>query len=78
MACWLVNVRPLLYNQLKQTNKGNKKMKSLQVTSVSVYGEHTMSHPLPELATESEMIVATLQGVLNAGSTIKSFMVVSV
>jgi hypothetical protein len=48
-------------------------MKSLQVTSVSAYGEHTMTHPLPELATESEMIVATLQGVINAGNTIKSF-----
>jgi hypothetical protein len=78
MGTRLVNVRPLLYNKLKQTNKGNKEMKSLQVTSVSVYGEHTMTHPLPELATESEMIVATLQGVLNAGSTIKSFEVVSI
>lgn len=58
--------------------KVGKVMKSLQVTSVSAYGEHTMTHPLPELATESEMIVATLQGVINAGSTIKSFEVVSV
>jgi hypothetical protein len=48
-------------------------MKVLKVTSASVYGEHTMTHPLPELATESEMIVATLQGVINAGSSIKSF-----
>jgi len=53
-------------------------MKSLKVVSVSAYGEHTMTHPLPELATESEMIVATLQGVLNAGSTIKSFELVEV
>lgn len=58
--------------------KVGKVMKSLQVTSVSAYGEHTMTHPLPELATESEMIVATLQGVINAGNVIKSFMVVSV
>lgn len=53
--------------------KVGKVMKSLQVTSISVYGEHTMTHPLPELATESEMIVATLQGVINAGTMIKSF-----
>jgi hypothetical protein len=53
-------------------------MKVLKVTSVSVYGEHTMTHPLPELATESEMIVATLQGVTNAGSAIKSFELVEV
>lgn len=48
-------------------------MKSLQVTSVSEYGEHTMTHPLPEFATESQMIVATLQGIISAGSMIKSF-----
>lgn len=53
-------------------------MNSLKVTSVSAYGEHTMTHHLPELATESQMIVATLQGVINAGATIKSFEVVSV
>jgi hypothetical protein len=53
-------------------------MKSLQVTSVSEYGEHTLTHPLPELATESEMIVATLQGVINAGNTIKFFELVEV
>lgn len=48
-------------------------MKVLKVTSISLYGEHTMTHPLPELASESQMIVATLQGVINAGSAIKSF-----
>ena len=53
-------------------------MKSLQVTSVSEYGEHTMTHPLPEFATESQMIVATLQGVIDAGCIIKSFEVVSI
>jgi hypothetical protein len=37
-----------------------------------------MTHPLPELATESEMIIATLQGVINAGSSIKSFQLVEV
>ena len=58
--------------------KVGKVMKSLKVTSVSAYGEHTMTHPLPELATESEMVVATLQGIVNAGSHIKSFDIVEV
>lgn len=53
-------------------------MNSLRVTSVSAFGEHTMNHELPNLGTESQMIVATLQGVINAGATIKSFEVVSV
>ena len=52
-------------------------MKALKVTSVSPYGEHTINHTLPEFALESEMIIATLQGVINAGNTIKSFELVS-
>lgn len=64
--------------RLQVTKKGKPMSKVLKVTSESVYGEHTMTHPLPDFATESEMIVATLQGVLNAGATIKSFEVVSV
>ena len=69
---------PWLWIMEQRKWKVGKVMKSLKVTSVSVYGEHTITHPLPELATESEMIVATLQGVINAGSTIKSFEVVSI
>ena len=51
-------------------------MKSLKVTSISPYGEQTVSHPLSEVVPQDAMIVATLQGVVNAGHAIKSFEIV--
>ena len=48
-------------------------MKSLRVVSVSQYGESTIDHPIFDGVPEANLIVATLQGVIRAGSTIKSF-----
>lgn len=49
-------------------------MKALKVTSISPYGdESTISHPVSTLAPEDMLIVAILQGVVNAGNVIKSF-----
>lgn len=52
--------------------------KALSVTSIGEFGEHTINHPLYECGYESDLIIATLQGVLNAGQTIKAFEVVEV
>ena len=52
--------------------------KALKVTSVGEYGEHTINHPIYDCGYESDLILATLQGVLKAGHTIKSFEVVEV
>ena len=60
------------YARLQVTKKG-KTMKALSVTSIGEYGEHTISHPIYECSYESDLILATLQGVLKAGQTIKSF-----
>ena len=51
-------------------------MKSLKVTSISPYGEQTVTHPISDLAPEEMMIVAILRGVNNAGNAVKSFEVV--
>jgi|LakMenEpi03Aug12_release.lakeMendotaPanAssembly.Ray.scaffolds.fasta_scaffold3262530_1 hypothetical protein len=48
-------------------------MNFLKVTSVGPFGEHTMSHRLGDSDIESRLIVATLQGIINAGHAIKSF-----
>lgn len=48
-------------------------MKALKVTSIGEFGEHTINHPLYECNYESDLIIATLQGVIKAGSAIKSF-----
>ena len=48
-------------------------MKALSVTSIGEYGEHTISHPIYDCGYESDLIIATLQGVINAGHAIKSF-----
>ena len=50
-------------------------MKALKVTSIGQYGEQTVSHPLPSYISEDAAIVATLQGVINAGQSIVSFSV---
>lgn len=50
--------------------------KFLSVTSVGEYGTHTIDHPLYECGYESDLIIATLRGVLNAGQTIKAFEIV--
>ena len=52
--------------------------KALKVTSVGEFGEHTMNHPLYECDYESDLVIATLQGVIKAGHIIKSFEVVEV
>ena len=56
--------------------KVGKVMNSLKVTSVGPFGEHTMSHPLGDPDIEARLIVATLQGIINAGHAIKSFEIV--
>ena len=48
-------------------------MKALSVTSIGEFGEHTINHPLYECGYESDLIIATLQGVIKAGHAIKSF-----
>jgi len=48
-------------------------MNFLKVTSVGPFGEHTMNHRLGDSDIESRLIVATLQGVIDAGHMIKSF-----
>lgn len=53
-------------------------MKNLKVTSITEYGEQTVTHPISELAPEEMLIVAMLRGVNNAGHAIKSFEVVEV
>ena len=52
--------------------KGNE-MKSLKVTSIGEFGEHTVNHDLYECDYQDALILATLRGVLNAGHAIKSF-----
>ena len=51
-------------------------MKVLKVTSITEYGEQTVSHPMSDLAPEEMLIVAMLRGVNNAGHAIKSFEIV--
>lgn len=51
-------------------------MKALSVTSTGEFGEHTMTHPIYECSYESDLILATLRGVLKAGHSIKSFEIV--
>ena len=51
-------------------------MKALKVTSITAYGEQTLSHPMSDLAPEDMMTVAILKGVIQAGSVIKSFEIV--
>ena len=53
-------------------------MKALKVTSVGQHGEHTMDHPIWDCDYQDALILATLQGVLKAGQTIKSFELVEV
>ena len=53
-------------------------MKSLRVTTVSPYGDMTIDHPMGEVLTEEEYMVAILKGVTNAESLIKSFEIVEV
>ena len=53
-------------------------MKAVNVTSIGEFGEHTINHPLYECSYESDLILATLQGVLKAGQTIKAFEIVEV
>lgn len=49
-------------------------MKALKVISVSAQGwEMTINHPLVSTKNEERLIVATLQGVIQAGHAIKSF-----
>lgn len=48
-------------------------MKSLKVVSIGSNGEHTTLHPLWDCDYEDALIIATLQGVIKAGHTIKSF-----
>lgn len=48
-------------------------MQALKVTSIGVHGEHTVNHPIWECDYQDALILATLQGVLKAGQTIKSF-----
>lgn len=51
-------------------------MKALKVTSITPYGEQTLSHPFSDIVPQDSMVVAILQGVINAGSAIKSFEIV--
>lgn len=51
-------------------------MKALKVTSISPYGEHTLSHPMYESVPDEAMTVAILKGVIQAGSVIKAFEIV--
>jgi hypothetical protein len=53
-----------------------KAMNFLKVTSVGPFGEHTMSHRLDSLDIQDKLIIATLEGIINAGHAIKSFEVV--
>jgi hypothetical protein len=48
-------------------------MKVLKVTSQSIYGEAVLTHNIGKSAPEEMYVVAILQGVINAGSMIKSF-----
>lgn len=48
-------------------------MKNLKVTSITEYGEQTVSHPISMVEYEEMLIVAILRGVNNAGHAIKSF-----
>ena len=76
MGTRLLNVRPLLYNQLNQTNKGNK-MQSLRIVTMSpeqltqefVFECHNAETALA-------IVEGTMQGCTNTGWTIKEFQVV--
>ena len=48
-------------------------MNFLKVTSIGPFGEHTMSHRLGVSDIQDKLIIATLQGIINAGHAIKSF-----
>lgn len=52
--------------------------KALKVTSIASHGEQTVTHPLWECDYQDALVIATLQGVIKAGHTIKSFEVVEV
>ena len=75
MGTRLLNVRPLLYNQLNQTNKGNK-MQSLRIVTMSpeqltqefVFECHSAETALA-------IVEGTMQGCTNTGWTIKEFQV---
>ena len=45
----------------------------LSVTTITSHGEMTINHPLWECDYQDRLIIATLQGVINAGHAIKSF-----
>ena len=51
-------------------------MNFLKVTSIGPYGEHTMSHRIDDRDIQDKLIIATLEGIINAGHAIKSFEVV--
>ena len=53
-----------------------KAMKFVRVTSISPYGENTISHPVSEFIPEDMITLAVLRGVINAGNAIKSFEIV--
>ena len=48
-------------------------MNFLKVTSIGPYGEHTMSHRIDDRDIQDKLIIATLEGIINAGHSIKSF-----
>jgi hypothetical protein len=48
-------------------------MKYLKVTSISEYGESTLSHSVGNSIPEEMYVLAILKGVINAGVSIKSF-----
>jgi hypothetical protein len=52
--------------------------KALNVTSISKWGEQSLSHPIPSSISEEVAIVALLSGVVKAGHAIKSFEIVEV
>lgn len=52
--------------------------KALNVTSITQWGEQTVSHPISEAAPQDMLVVAMLRGVINAGHAIKAFEIVEV
>lgn len=53
-------------------------MKSLKVISEGICGEITTEHSVWDCEYQDRLILASLQGVLNAGHVIKSFEIVEV
>jgi hypothetical protein len=66
MGTRLVNVRPLLYNKLNQTNKGNK-MQSVKITTVKV--NTGLMHEFVYECNSEDILLAIVKGTVESCSS---------